>query len=181
MSNFEIKVFDNVFNQDTANKIWESVSRPKWQLSGGSKQREERFWHMEDLDHDDFYKINLFEIMCKNLLNEKSSNFKINKIYANGQTANQNGTAHCDDSRPGTYTLLYYPNLEWHYSWNGSLFFLNHLGSHPEPNTEIIKTVSYKPNRAIYFSSNICHFAEAPSLKFNDIRVSVAWKLSKQD
>ena len=179
MDEFEIKVFDNVFNKELTKKIWDSVSRPKWQLSGGSKQREERFWHMEDLDKEEFYEKYLFQILCDKYLIEKTSAYKIHKIYANGQTANQNGTAHCDDSRPNTFTLLYYPNLEWHYSWNGSLFFLNHLGSHPEPNTEIIKTVSYKPNRAIYFPSNICHYAEAPSLKFNDIRVSIAWKLTK--
>ena len=41
------------------------------------------------------------------------------------------------------------------------------------------ETVSYQPNRAVFFSSNICHFAEAPSNRFSGLRVSVAWKLSK--
>ena len=104
---------------------------------------------------------------------------EINRIYANGQTANQNGTAHIDNHLPNTFTLLYYPNLEWHWLWNGALFFLNATGSSPNPQTDIVRTVSFKPNRAVYFSANMCHYAEAPSNIFKDLRVSIAWKLSK--
>ena len=108
-----------------------------------------------------------------------SSRFKINRIYANGQTANQNGTAHIDNHLPNTFTFLYYPNLEWHWLWNGALFFLNSMGSNPNAQTDIIRTVSFKPNRGVFFSANMCHYAEAPSNIFKDLRVSIAWKLSK--
>ena len=93
--------------------------------------------------------------------------------------ANQNGTAHIDNHLPNTFTFLYYPNLEWHWLWNGALFFLNATASSLDSQTDILKTVSFKPNRAVYFSSNMCHYAEAPSNIFKDLRVSIAWKLSK--
>ena len=66
-----------------------------------------------------------------------------------------------------------------HWLWNGALFFLNASGSNPDSQTDIAKTVSFKPNRAVYFSANMCHYAEAPSNIFKDLRVSIAWKLSK--
>lgn len=179
MADFTINVFDNVFDEKTCKEIWESVCRPRWSLTGGSREGGGRFWHMDGLEKEDFYSDFLFNILCNNFLKEKVSSYKVNRIYANGQTANQNGTAHCDDSRPNTFTLLYYPNPEWHWLWNGALFFLNAIGNNPSPQTDIIRAVSYQPNRAIYFSSNISHYAEAPSHLFKDLRVSIAWKLSK--
>ena len=43
-------------------------------------------------------------------LNENPSSFSISRCYANGQTANQNGTAHSDSDIPNTFTFLYYPS-----------------------------------------------------------------------
>ena len=179
MPDFTVKVFDNVFDEQTHKKIWESMCRPKWNLTGGNKEGGGRFWHMEGLEKEDFYSNFLFTIICEKLLKEKVSAFKINRIYANGQTANQNGTAHIDNHLPNTFTFLYYPNLEWHWWWNGALFFLNAAGGSPDSQTDIVKTVSFKPNRAVYFSANMCHYAEAPSNIFKDLRVSIAWKFSK--
>ena len=175
----KVKVFDNVFNSDLTQEIWSSLMRPKWSLTGGNAKMGGRFWHMDNLEKEFFYHTTLFQIICDKIIKEKLSSFKIKRIYANGQTANQNGTAHCDDIRPNTWTLLYYPNPEWHWNWSGALFFLDYIGGDPPPNTEIIKTISYKPNRAIYFPSNICHYAEAPSSRYGGLRVSLAWKLNK--
>jgi len=179
MPEFRVEVFDNVFDEKTHKEIWESVSRPKWSLKGGSREGGGRFWHLEGLEKEDFYSKFLFEIICEKHLKEKSSNFEIQRIYANGQTANQNGTAHIDHHLPNTFTFLYYPNLEWHWIWNGNLFFLNATSNNPDPLTDVIKTVSYKPNRALFFSATMCHYAEAPSHLYKDLRVSVAWKLQK--
>tara|TARA_Y100000590_G_scaffold120934_3_gene138476 strand:- start:1310 stop:1846 length:537 start_codon:yes stop_codon:yes gene_type:complete len=176
MTDFKINVFDDVFDIELTKEIWTSLMRPKWSMTGGSS--ESRFWHMENLHEEDFYNKKLFYIVCDKL-GEKPSSFKIDRCYANGQTANQNGTAHSDDDRPNTFTFLYYPNPEWHWEWNGGLFFLNHLGSHAPPNTEIVKTVSYKPNRGIFFPANICHYASAPSNSYKGLRISLAWKLSR--
>ena len=174
----KVKIFDNVFDSDLTQEIWSSLMRPKWSLTGGSAQINGRFWHMDNLEKESFYHTTLFQIICEKL-NEKASEFKLNRCYANGQTANQNGSAHSDDDRPNTFTFLYYPNPEWHWQWNGALFFLNHIGNHPPANTEIVKTVSYKPNRGIYFPANLCHYASAPSLRYDGLRISLAWKLSK--
>ena len=178
MSDIEIKVFDDVFDPGIASEIWHLLQRPRWSFTGGSATGG-RFWHMEKLEEDSFFTEKLFKIICEKSLNAEMSNYKIIRCYANGQTANQNGTAHSDDDADNTYTLLYYPNPEWDLRWNGALFFLNHMGNGPPPSTEIVKTVSYRPNRAVMFTSNVCHYAEAPSQRFTGLRVSLAWKLLK--
>tara|TARA_R100001132_G_C3218477_1_gene58151 strand:+ start:76 stop:609 length:534 start_codon:yes stop_codon:yes gene_type:complete len=175
----KIEIFNNVFNSDLTKEIWSSLMRPKWSLTGGDSRISGRFWHMDNLEKESFYHTTLFQIFCDEILKEKISSYKINRCYANGQTANQSGSAHIDDEHPNTFTLLYYPNLEWHWSWNGALFFLDHIGLDQPLETEIFKTISYKPNRAIYFPSNICHYAEAPSSRYDGLRVSLAWKLTK--
>ena len=55
MSDFTVKVFDNVFDEQTHKKIWESMCQPKWNLTGGNKEGGGRFWHMEGLEKEDFY------------------------------------------------------------------------------------------------------------------------------
>jgi Rps23 Pro-64 3,4-dihydroxylase Tpa1-like proline 4-hydroxylase len=90
----------------------------------------------------------------------------VKRIYCNGQTACQSGVPHTDD---GDMTFLYYPNLEWGTMWGGALLFME--------DDEIIKTVSYKPNRAVVFPSNIWHCADAPNKLVTDLRISLAYKL----
>ena len=112
MPNFNISVFDNVFDKEIATKIWEFLQRPKWSYTGGSPTGG-RFWHMEKLEEESFFKEALFDIICEKHLKEKPSSFLIKRCYANGQTANQNGTAHSDSDAQNTFTFLYYPNPEW--------------------------------------------------------------------
>ena len=81
MPDFTVKIFDNVFDEKTHKEIWESMCRPKWNLTGGNKEGGGRFWHMEGLEKEDFYSNFLFTIICEKLLKEKISAFKINRIY----------------------------------------------------------------------------------------------------
>ena len=113
MADLEIKVFDNVFPADLAKKTWELMQRPKWSYTGGSATGG-RFWHMEKLDQESFFQETLFKIICEKFLKSDPSNYQLITCYANGQTANQNGTAHFDVIEPdaNAFTFLYYPNPE---------------------------------------------------------------------
>ena len=158
-----ISVYDNFFEEEIQNEIWEKMMRPKWSFTGGGTIN--RFWHMDGLEKEKYFSEYLYEIICKKLDKRFTS---IGRIYANGQTAGQNGSIHSDD---GETTFLYYANLEWKIQYLGHLMFID------LENDEIIKTVSYKPNRAVLFPANIKHFAQAPNSKFfNDVRVSLAYK-----
>ena len=91
-------------------------------------------------------------------------------LSANGQTSGQYGTPHVDD---GEYTLLYYPNPDWNFEWQGNLNFL-------DLDHEIGKIISYKPNRLVCFPADMVHYADPPSIKFNGLRISLAYKLVRK-
>ena len=55
---------------------------------------------------------------------------------------------------------------KWKYTYN-------------EKEDEVSKIVTYKPNRAVIFPSNIVHYADAPHKLYNGLRVSLAYKLKK--
>lgn len=162
-----IEVLDDFFSQEIHEKIWQLVKRPKWSLTGGNPS--DRFWHMNDLEGERYFNTYLFKIICKKL----NRSFKIRRVYANGQTAGQCGVPHRDD---GDVTVLYYPNPEWKLDWQGHFMVLEGEDS----SSEIARTITYKPNRAIILPANIYHYADAPHRMFNGLRISVAWKLLKK-
>ncbi len=172
-----IKIFDDFFPEDIHKKIWELMQRPQWSYVGG--QPNSRFWHMEDLEDEDYFSEYLYQIILQNL-GERFQKIitGCNRIYANGQTGGQCGNPHCDD---GDITFLYYPNPIWKFDWQGHLMFMNRPYEKDKAyiasdNDEIIKTVAYKPNRAVIFDSKILHYGDAPHKFYNGLRVSLAYK-----
>ena len=84
----------------------------------------------------------------------------------------QGGKPHIDDDRPGCYTFLYYPMLEWQVGWEGETLFFSANGS-------IMHSVQPRPNTALLFDSRIIHMGRAPSRACPQLRVSVAFKLER--
>jgi Rps23 Pro-64 3,4-dihydroxylase Tpa1-like proline 4-hydroxylase len=68
---------------------------------------------------------------------------------------------------------LYCLLQEWRPEWGGNLMFYK--------GTEVVKCVSYVPNRAVMFPAKFNHGAEAPSKEYDGMRVSFAWKLFLQE
>ena len=66
-------------------------------------------------------------------------------------------------------TFLYYANLEWKMEYQGHLNF--YIGD------KVQETITYKSNRAVLFSADMAHCAEAPSDEAKELRVSLAYKL----
>ena len=155
-----VEVFDNFFPRDIKLEIFNLLQRPKWSLTGGCNFQ--RFWHMENLEEEEYFSKFLFQKIC----NKLERYYRFIRIYANGQTAGQCGTPHTDD---GEFTFLYYPNPEWRVEYQGHLMFLE--------NSEICKTVAYKSNRAVLFPAKMKHYADAPNRMFTDLRISLAYKL----
>ena len=186
MSKFVIDVYDNFFSKSDRNKIIEELSKPKWNFSGGTPTN--RLWHMDNLELDNYFSNNL-----KNIILEKLNldDVECLRIYANGQTSGQSGYPHTDD---GHFTFLYFPN-EWQIDWEGHLYFINRSGPEYEPTKEwlkwnvdpinlktdeIVKVITYKPNRAVLFSANILHYAGAPHRLHIGLRTSLAYKFVKK-
>ena len=186
MSKFVIDVYDNFFNESDRNKIIEELSKPKWNFSGGTPIN--RLWHMDNLEVDNYFSDYLKDIITSKL---DLGDVECLRIYANGQTAGQSGYPHTDD---GHFTFLYFPN-DWQIDWEGHLHFINRSGPEYEETQEwddwnldknklktdeVVKTITYKPNRAVLFSDNILHYAGAPHRLHIGLRTSLAYKFVKK-
>ena len=107
----EIQVYDNFFSKEIHLEVFKKLMVPRWGLSGGVPEKPEIFWHYDGLGEQEYFTDFLYEKICKKLDRKFS---KIDRIYANGQTAGQCGTPHTDD---GDLTFLYYANQEWNVNW----------------------------------------------------------------
>ena len=164
----EMLVFDNFFPNEKQLQIVDLLNRPRWSFTGGNNRL--RFWHMDGLENEVFFNTDLFNIICEKLQKQ----FKVGRIYANGQTAGQSGFPHFDD---GDFTFLYYPNMNWEALNGGGLVFLESDGTTIYKSAEIIGIIGYKPNRALLFPGKLAHYALEPERHYNDLRISLAWKL----
>ena len=67
-----VEVFDNFFPRDIKLEIFNSLQRPKWSLTGGSNFQ--RFWHMENLEEEEYFSKFLFQKICNKLPKMRSEN-----------------------------------------------------------------------------------------------------------
>ena len=74
MPDFNISVFDNVFDKEIATKIWEFLQRPKWSYTGGSPTGG-RFWHMEKLEEESFLRRPFLILYVKSTLKKNHHHF----------------------------------------------------------------------------------------------------------
>ena len=165
MSDFKIKVIDQFLQKEDQEKIFNIISKSKnWSFTGGGDG--DYFWHVDEFEKDTYFSQYIFSKVEK-YINKKC---EILRVYANGQTAGQNGCPHLDNVDDKAITFLYYPNPNWDVRWQGHLHFLD--------SNEIVRTINYKSNRAVMFNGNIMHYAEAPHRCYNYLRISLAYKLS---
>jgi len=174
----EIRVFDNLLTDDMVQVCHNLLSRPNWSFDGGGSHS--RFWHMNNLDEDWFFKESMYRYvkMCLfGVLTEvdDEDDVEVKRIYANGQTATQSGVLHRDDDNPNAWTFLYYSTPNWKPIFAGNTQFFD--GSN---GTNLIKTVQYISNRAVIFPSRLWHMAEAPARQFGGLRTTVAYKMDVQ-
>ena len=187
MSDLRVNIIDNFFEKEIHDQIYEKIVNSNWTYNGGSKDNP--FWHVDNLEEDKFFSDYLQKIILEKI---NLSSSKCIRIYANGQTAGMSGDTHIDD---GHLTFLYFVNQKWNVIWGGHLAFLNVLGKmyngdefgnvdeswhdwnyYPSHDDELEKVITYKPNTAVLFPSNIVHFAMAPHSSFAGMRISLAYK-----
>ena len=164
-----IQTFKNFTTPDEWKEIKQGIQTGMWIMKGASNPSntiEGNFWFM-DLNHVEFFTKHLFERI-------PNGPWKLERVYANGQSFGQNGAFHQDstDSRAWTF-LLYMNEIE--------TLAINSWGGQTEFETTQGRIVQIpEPNLGILFPSNIHHRGLGPSRYVNDLRVTVAWKLMKQ-
>jgi hypothetical protein len=121
-----------------------------------------------ELENNEFFTNHLFQIIKKNI-----GEYKLETVYANGQTYGLDGDFHydCSPSDNSRYTFLYYCNEEWDNKFLGCTVF--------KDSDNNMKYFHPKPNSAILFPGNILHCGQAPSREYYGLRMTIAYKLRK--
>jgi hypothetical protein len=166
-----IHVHDNFLCKEDLKIALSIIKEKKWSwghMSKGTDPIETPFWNT-DLIFDDFFSVHLKELIEKYFL----KNFKLIRVYANGQTFGQDGVYHKDSEEDNTYTfVLYLSNISKDYieTAGGHIFF-----KFPDKDFKIC----YEPimNRGILFPSNYLHKSTSFCRYVMDMRICVAFKL----
>ena len=91
-------------------------------------------------------------------------------VYANGQTFGQDTIIHRDNKVHPGLTIIVFCNEYWPTSWGGELIFYD------DTKENIIKAVLAKSKRVAVFDGQIPHAARSPSVKCDQVRMSLAFK-----
>tara|TARA_S200002703_G_scaffold78383_1_gene67489 strand:- start:1273 stop:1821 length:549 start_codon:yes stop_codon:yes gene_type:complete len=176
-----IKKFNDFLGQDDIDTIRKKIKSNNWAYGQKSKHSANySFWAMrEPLELDSFFTHTLFNKIKK----ITGNNLAFQRIYFNGHTAGSFGYEHKDTGITGMVdnptlsrsevTFLIYCNSEWKSEWGGYTAFKK-----DEDDYEIIYP---KPWSAVYFQADITHHATPISIAFNDLRVTLAYKLIDLD
>jgi hypothetical protein len=162
-----IQRYFDFLTQEKYNQLIKIVEKLQWSYEGFSTydKNSNRFWYSELMGHP-FFTEWLNEI--EKVTNKK---FKIDRLYANGQTLGQDGSWHVDSHNTETgYTFLYYLNDYDDVSLIGETYFM--VDGEPVGITPI-------PNSAVLFKHQYKHKGMAPRKGFNDLRVTIAFKLTE--
>ena len=162
-----ISIFNNFLSPELQVEVLKVLRNPGWSLGGypaieNDSHNTARLWHMNGLQNYPLFSEVIYKIICRMY----EIDFKVKRIYANGQLACQKGDIHQDD---GDLTFLYYPLQVWRPEWGGNLMFYE--------GHDVAKCISYRPNRAVAFPARLTHGAEAPSKNYDGLRVSIGFKL----
>jgi len=175
----KIVIYDNVLNESELSQLDKNIVSFKWSYAGVSDSKSPvstKFWYSELFD-------NLFftETLKQKIEKITNKKFKIDRVYANGQTFGQDGTYHKDNESdsPHIYTFCLYTNP--HVTEETA----EHMGGDivfkltEENNMDNIISIESHYNRAVFFPSNYLHKGMAYNRYCKSLRVSIAWKLTE--
>jgi hypothetical protein len=179
----DILVYERVFEPDNFTKIEQLIKTPSWRMQTSMEKGGSTFWKLV-LDDNKFITETCFN-QIKELIGD---NFTINTVYINAQSSLQSGDPHIDSEVEDEYTFMIYINQDWDITWGGHTVFFSRYWDNLDKtynnfftHTDRIHTVSFLPvpNLGLFFPSNIVHFAEGPSKKMSQLRLTLAYKLKK--
>jgi|LauGreDrversion4_2_1035121.scaffolds.fasta_scaffold17477_3 hypothetical protein len=124
-----------------------------------------QFWYA-DLSDIDFFTEKMFH-KIKSILGDE---YYLNRVYANGQTFGQDGDWHQDCFDGTEHTFLYYFTKSDDLSLIGETYF--NIGGE-------YQCIIPKPNSGIFFNGILLHKGMSPKRNFTDMRISIAFKMTK--
>lgn len=168
----KIQIFEHFLSEDDLCKCANILNQNTWKwghVSMSGKGINTPFWQM-DLINNEYFS----QYLLSKIEKQVGLKFKLNRVYANGQTYGQNGSYHPDDLNPNAVTFcLYLTKINPDTIDDvGGGFQVKLPG---EDKYSIVIESMY--NRGILFPSHYYHRGIAYSRYSPDLRLSVAWKL----
>ena len=168
-----IIIEDDFLKEDDLEILKSIINSKQWTYGHTSSGRElvnTPFWFI-DLKEELF-----FAEYIKDLIEEKfNKKFKLNRVYANGQTYGQNGSYHVDDTDPNSYTFCLY----LHKLQKNEIETAGGQLNVKIPNEQYSISIEPILNRGVLFPSNYYHKGYAFSRYVTDMRICIAWKLKE--
>ena len=162
-----LRAYDNFITNMEQSYIDGICNSGKWEWGHFSTDSNAiKFWKISNLESDPFFSNHLM----KRIEDVTGDKFEIERIYMNGHTACSQGNPHLDSNVDNGRTFLVYCNNTWVPEHGGYTTFII--------DNEVITNYGY-PRSALYFKNNVPHFATPISRAFNDLRVTLAFKLYK--
>jgi len=157
-----IKVYENFFEDSDLKIIRGYLQNPTW-TSQKSSHEDDSDFQMYDVSDIEYFNTELLEYVNSKL----DSNFKLERVYFNGQNHGHDGAWH-PDSDIG-YTHLTYLNPDVSPHWGGETQFQEKPGT--------IKSVLPEYNSSVVFKGSIPHRGLAFNIENTPKRISLAFKL----
>ena len=161
-----LHIHENFFSSGEFTEVLEVISNNGWKHDGRTSDNSPRFWVMDLIKYSLFTHDILEKIQIT--MNKK---FKLQRVYANGQTYGQDGMFHIDDERDDTYTFMIYISP----ITPDNVDFIGGFTQFKIDNS--IVNVEPFMNRSVCFKSNVVHRGLAPSRETDLLRISIAFKL----
>ena len=157
-----IKIYENFFEDGDLKIIRGYLQNPVWRAQKSSHEDDSNF-QMYDVSDIEYFNTELLEYVNSKL----DSNFKLERVYFNGQDYGHDGAWH-PDSDVG-YTHLTYLNPDVSPHWGGETQF--------EETSGVIKQVMPEYNSSVVFKGSILHRGLAFNKDNTPKRISLAFKL----
>ena len=161
-----IEVYDNVLEEATRDRLYMTAVNAEyklgWEDTTALENRQYPCLHHK-LSSQEWEELNLLDALCDNTLRKLLSNYKYENATINLATPSSIQFPHTHGYQ--YKVLVYYFNPEWRNEFYGeTIFYDKNL-------KDAIEVVSYKPNRAVFFDSEIPHSIRpsssiAPSYRF---------------
>ena len=164
-----LELYDNVMTKDDFERCEKLIHDGGWKFTGHSNDDSVlKFWFM-DLTSDSFFT----EVFFEHIQAFTKRKFKLENVYANGQTYGLDGDFHKDADHDNAYTFLYYVS-------DVNSDNVDQVGGYTQFKiNDEVTCVEPLINRGVLFKSNIVHRGLAPSRLSGMLRVTIAFKLTE--
>ena len=184
-------VYDNVLEPHVAELIDSQVRQCEWHWSASSNiyHFPTKHWVLpigqskEEIIRKGYeWVLPIWEAAAvKYNFREKYTVEDFSRVYMNGHTYGMTPHRHKDD---GSFTMIYYPNLNWKIEWDGGTIIYGEEEDHDRDRdkrhgllpTKIENVAEYKGNRLVVFDAWRWHSAQAVRRECYELRAIIVFK-----